>query len=80
MDGRLLHHQDLVVSPMAAMHQCSLCHYMFHLVRTKFKKVKFASGRGTGVPPVGTEDLSWPGHGRDGHATKIGLASDDWAL
>ncbi len=40
MDGWLLHHQDLVVSPMAAMHQCSLCHYMFHLVRTKFKKVK----------------------------------------
>ena len=51
-------------------------HYMFHLVGTKFKKVKFASGRGTGVPPVGTEDRTWPGHGRDGHATKTRLERD----
>src|SRR5437867_3778001 len=34
------------------------------------KTVEFVSGRGTGVPPVGSEDVL--GHGRDGHA--LGMA------
>ena len=76
VDGWLLHHQDLVVSPMAAMHQCSLWSLYVSLGAHQVQKGQIASGRGTGVPPVGTEDLTWPGHGRDGHDTKIGLERD----